>query len=187
MWPVTLYIIIGVVVVIGLWQLVVWFFETRDKDKKYKAAVKRALENKKPLLVVGGPWGCRPVTRHFFKKPAHGGGDVCLDINAEALTGHPAPVVASVTDIPFADNTFGAVFISHVMEHLPTVAAAEKALNEMNRVADAVYIVYPSRQSIPGWMIRDHHLWVWQKGTKTFVRQRGSMGGVKNIVVETAG
>jgi len=110
-----------------------------------------------------------------------------LDINPEALKGHPCPVVASVTDIPFSDNEFGAVFISHVLEHLPAVIDAEKALNELNRVAEAVYIVYPSRQSIAGWIIRDHHLWIWQKGNKTFVRQRGSTGGVQNIVVETAG
>jgi ubiquinone/menaquinone biosynthesis C-methylase UbiE len=85
--------------------------------------------------------------------------------------------VASVTHIPFADKCFGAAFASHLLEHLPTVDAASQALDELNRVAEAVYIVYPSRQSFSGWLVPDHHLWVWQKDSTTYLRQRGRSSG----------
>jgi ubiquinone/menaquinone biosynthesis C-methylase UbiE len=108
--------------------------------------------------------------------PAHGNGDVCLDISRRAINNHPCGVIASVTHIPFSDMNFGAVFASHLLEHLPTTDDAEKALAELNRVAEAVFIAYPSRQSIAGWIIPDHHLWVWQKGDSIYMKQRGKSG-----------
>ena len=170
-------IVLAVVVVgVGLWQLAVWIVETRAKSRQYRAACACAREKGKLLLVAGGPWGATR-TRHRLNKPAHGNGDVCLDINPRALGDHPRGVVANVTHIPFADKCFGAVFASHLLEHLPTVEAASQALAELNRVAEAVYIVYPSRQSVAGWVIPDHHLWVWQKDSTTYLRQRGKSTG----------
>jgi hypothetical protein len=169
-------IVLAVVAGIGLWQLAVWLIETRAKNRQYKAACACAQASGKPLLVAGGPWGVTK-TRHRLGKPAHGYGDVCLDIDRRAFYGHPKAVVASVTHIPFADKCFGAAFASHLLEHLPTVEAASQALDELNRVAEAVYIVYPSRQSFSGWLVPDHHLWVWQKDKTTYIRQRGKSNG----------
>lgn len=170
-----LLIILGLFLVVSGWQLIVWLGETRDKNGKYRAARTCALEKKKPLLVVGGPWGNKRA-RHLFNKPAHGNGDVCVDIDRRAIYGHPCGVIADVTHIPFSDKTFGAVFASHLLEHLPTTSDAKQALDELNRVAEDVFLVYPSRQSIAGWVIADHHLWVWQKGSRTYIKQRGSTG-----------
>jgi hypothetical protein len=170
------FIVLAVAAGVGSWQLSVWIVETRAKNRKYKAATARARREGKPLLVAGGPWGVTR-TRRRLKKPAHGGGDVCLDIDCRAFDGHPRAVLASVTHIPFADKCFGAAFASHLLEHLPTVDAASQALDELNRVAEAVYIVYPSRQSFSGWLVPDHHLWVWQKDSTTYLRQRGKSSG----------
>jgi len=172
LWFIALAIVVGV----GLWQLVVWVIENQFKGRQYKAASARALKEGKPLLVAGGPWGVTR-TRRRLNKPAHGNGDVCLDIDRRAFDSHPRAVVASVTHIPFADKCFGAVFASHLLEHLPTVDAASQALDELNRVAEAVYIVYPSRQSFAGWLVPDHHLWVWQKDSTTYLRKRGKSTG----------
>lgn len=172
LWFIALAIVAGV----GLWQLVVWITETRAKNRQYRAACACAQEKGKPLLVAGGPWGVT-WTRRRLNKPAHGNGDVCLDIDRRALGNHPKGVVANVTHIPFADKCFGAVFASHLLEHLPTVEAASQALAELNRVAEGVFIVYPSRQSFPGWLIPGHHLWVWQKDKTTYLRQRGKSNG----------
>jgi len=166
----------AVVVGLGSWQLAVWLIESRFKSRQYKAACAHARREGKPLLVAGGPWGVTR-TRRRLKRPAHGSGDVCLDIDRRALGNHPRGVVANVTYIPFADKSFGAVFASHLLEHLPTVEAASQALAELNRVAEAVFIVCPSRQSFPGWLIPDHHLWVWQKDDATYLRQRGKSSG----------
>jgi hypothetical protein len=171
-----LWLIVLVVVGVGLWQFSVWLIENRAKNRQYKAACARAREKGKPLLIAGGPWGITR-TRRRLNRPAHGYGDVCLDIDQRALGDHPKGVVANVTHIPFADKSFGAVFASHLLEHLPTVEAASQALSELNRVAEAVFIVCPSRQSLVGWLIPDHHLWVWQKNGTTYLRQRGKATG----------
>ncbi|MFC2051565.1 methyltransferase domain-containing protein [Chloroflexota bacterium] len=160
------------VICLGGWQLAVWLGETRDKKKRYQAARTYALERSKPLLIAGGPWGNKQA-RRLLKMPAHGSGDVCLDINPNAMNGHPNGVIANVTHIPFADKSFGAAFASHLLEHVPNTDDAKKALAELNRVAEAVFIVYPSRQSLAGWLIPDHHLWVWQEGNTTYFKQRG--------------
>lgn len=179
------FFILGICLGIGGWQMAVWLGETRDKNRKYKAASACALKNNKPLLIAGGPWGNRPA-RRWLNTPAHGNGDVCLDIEYRSMEGHPCGVVASVTDIPFAEKSFGAAFASHLLEHLPTVAEAEKALDELNRVAEAVFIVSPSRQSISGWLTPGHHLWIWQKGNTTYLKQRGRSAGQngRTITVE---
>ena len=166
---------LAILIAVGIWQLIVWMLEIQDKNRKYRAADSFARERAKSLLVVPGPWGVKSAHR-WFNKPAHSGGDVCFDIDRRALYGHPCAVVATVTHIPFPDNTFGAAFVSHLLEHLPTTEDVVQALDELNRVAEAVFIVYPSRQSIVGWVIPEHHLWVWQKGDKTCLKQRGASG-----------
>jgi hypothetical protein len=167
---------LGVCLGVAGWQLAVWLDGTRDKNRKYKAASACARGKNKPLLIAGGPWGTKPA-RHWFNMPAHGNGDVCLDIDYRAMDGHPCGVVANVTHIPFSDKSFGAAFASHLLEHLPTVAEARQALDELNRVADAVFLVSPSRQSFGGWLTKGHHLWVWQKGDIVYLKQRGKSKG----------
>lgn len=161
---------------IGIWQFAVWRGEVRLKQETYRRALDFARSRGKPLLIAGGPYGHRKI-RHLLKMPAHGGGDVCLDIDRNAVEGHSKAVIASVTNIPFTSNAFGAAFASHLLEHLPTTAAAKQALGELNRIADGVFIVSPSRQSLSGWLHPDHHLWVWQNGLTTFVEQRGKVVG----------
>ena len=182
-----LFLVLGASLGIGGWQLAVWLGEMRDKNKKYKAAVTCARQRGKPLLVAGGSWGTKR-TRYLLKVPAHGEGDVCFDIDRKAIDGHPHGVIASVTHIPFSDKSFGAVFASHLLEHLPSTDEAKKASAELNRIAEAVFIAYPSRQSIAAWIIPDHHLWVWQKGNTTYLKQRGRSAGKskEEYIVESA-
>ena len=99
-------------------------------------------------------------------------GDVSIDINSGAVEGHPNGIVATVTKLPFPDKTFGAALASHLLEHLYNIDEAKQALAELSRVAEAVYIAYPTRQSIGGWLIPDHRLWVWQKGDTVYLKQR---------------
>lgn len=171
------FIIFGLVLAIALWQLVVWMVEIQDKNRKYRAASAQAESSGKPMLVIGGPWGGKQY-RHWVNKPAHGGGDVCMDIDPRAIKDHPCGILASVTHIPCPDKTFGAAFASHLLEHLPTAEDAMQALAELDRVADAVYIAYPSKQSVGGWITAGHKLWIWQKGQTTFVEQRRSTGEI---------
>ncbi|MFW0859505.1 MAG: methyltransferase domain-containing protein [Dehalococcoidia bacterium] len=154
-----------------IWQGTALLHQTLDKNKKYEAASAFAAEVGKPLLVIGGPMGITWL-RRFSEMMAHGYGDVCMDIDLRALRGCPSGVIADVRHIPFSDKTFGAVFVSHVLEHLPDTRDAKKALTELNRVADAVFIAYPNKYYVVSWLIPDHHLWVWQKDGKTHLKQR---------------
>ncbi len=170
-----LYLFLALLGALGIWQLAVLAFETRDKNRKFQAAVDQARNEAGLLLVVGGPWGIKPA-RRWLNKPAHGPGDVCLDIDPKAIQDHPAGVVASATHIPFADGAFGTAFTSHLLEHLPTIEEARLALDELHRVAAKVFIVYPSRQSIGGWVVPEHRLWVWQKEGDIYLKQRDQSG-----------
>jgi hypothetical protein len=175
-----IYFLLALVIflMVSVWQITVWLSEDKDKRRKFAEASAFAHEVNKPLLVAGGPWGNRPM-RRFFKKPAHGNGDVCLDIDPAAIAGPSNAVVASVTHIPFADKAFAAAFASHLLEHLPSTGDAKQALDELHRIADRVFISYPSRQSIGGWITPGHKLWVWQRGNTTFFKRRHNPGDGK--------
>jgi len=173
---IVLFVLGGTFVGVGMWQLAVWISETRHKNRKYESAATYAKKMNKPLLIAGGPWGTKEI-RRFLNTPAHGNGDICLDIDPCAFHDHPRGVIADVTQIPFSAKSFGAAFASHLLEHLSTTEDAKRALAELNRVAEAVYIVYPSKQSIGAWVKQEHHLWVWQKGNVTYFKQRGESRG----------
>ncbi len=134
------------------------------------------------MLVAGGPWGGHSLRRRF-NIPAHKEGDVSIDIRASALLGWPNGVVADVTYLPFPDKTFGSALASHLLEHLPDTVSAKKALAELTRVADEVFIAYPSRQSLPAWLIRDHHIWVWQTNGTAYLKQRGGQKQEEQFVL----
>ena len=183
---IALFAVLGIGLGVGIWQLAVWLSETRDKNEKYKAAVAYARERGKPLLIAGGPWGAKQI-RHWLNMPAHGGGDVCLDIDRNAIGNHPNGVIANVANIPFSDKSFGAAFASHLLEHMASIDEANKALAELNRIAEAVFIAYPFKQSIAGWLTPDHHLWVWQEGNTTYLRQRGRARGKQSYWLDRSG
>lgn len=178
--------VVGILLCVVGWQLVVWYGEVFQKNNRYKAAVTKAQEAGKPLLVAGGPLSDRGIRRRLHI-PAHGGGDVCLDVERRAFEGHPCGVIADITKIPFCDKAFGAVFSSHVLEHLPSTHYADQALNELGRVADGVFLAYPSRQSIGAWLHPGHNLWVWQKGNTVYLEQRNNSAGKNSAEYLSAG
>lgn len=165
---------------IAAWQVLVMKAHHDEKTAKYATARAYCDEVGKPLLIIGGPWA-KSQWRRNLNIPAHGFGDYCLDINPESCEGAPEVIEANIHDIPFPNKFFGAVLASHVLEHLDTVDDCLRAINELNRVADLVFICVPSKQSIPAWLHREHHLWVSQKGDTISVEQRnwprGHLGG----------
>lgn len=149
----------------------------QERKAKYTQALAYSELRKKPLLVIGGPWGSNPF-RRLLNVPAHGWGDVCMDVDPTACAGCPRDCrveVADVRDIPYPDRYFASVFCSHVLEHLPTIADCERAYRELHRVADTVFICVPSKQSILAWLIPTHHLWVKEAEYGLEVEQRGSL------------
>ena len=170
-----LYIFVGILAAVLIWQLAVWVWEIHYKNRQSNAAVAYSRIQNKPLLVAGGPWGGRPLRRRL-KMPAHVMGDVSIDIISSAVEGHPNGIVATVTKLPFPDKTFGSALASHLLEHLYDTNEAKQAMAELSRVADSVYIAYPTRQSLAAWIIPDHRLWVWQKDGTVYLKQRRGRG-----------
>ena len=160
----------------SIWQGLVSLEQVNDRNRKYAAARAYADSVGKPMLMVGGPYGSSPLRRIFSMK-AHGCGDVCLDIDPEACQGCPT-IVADIRDIPFPDQHFGSAFVSHVLEHLPAVEDAGLAVNELMRVADQVWVSYPSKQSVIAYLIPGHYLWVTEKDGALLFEQRLLINGL---------
>lgn len=154
----------------GLQQAAVHCQIEAEKKSKFQEARDYADSIGKPLLVIGGPYGFG----RSWGPPGHGCGDVCLDINVEACRGCPNAVEGDIRDLSmFPDKTMGAAFASHVLEHLPTVADAEQALSELERVSEATFLVLPSKVSILAWLNPDHYLWVSENNGRIAFKQRG--------------
>jgi len=113
------------------------------------------------LLVVGGPYGWPPL-RVFFNAPAHGPGDVCVDISPQACTG-AAYTESDIRRLPFGNREFGSAYSAHVLEHMPTAEDCAQAYRELHRVADEVFICVPEKASFFAWWVPGHHLWVREK------------------------
>jgi len=115
----------------------------------------------KPLLVIGAP-------KLGFNHPC---GDVTIDLSPNIISTCPYEI-ADVREIPYPAGEFGAAYISHVLEHLPTVDDAYLALSELHRVADKVFVVSPHKTSVAAWLMPHHHLWVTEKEDGEFVIQQ---------------
>lgn len=151
-------ILLGLILREGHQQVV----ERGERRLVFTQARKYADSVSKPLLVVGAPkivFGGHPC------------GDVTIDIDPSIPTVCDV-TLADVRDIPFRSEYFGAAYVSHVLEHLPTVEDARLALDELRRVADKVFIVSPHKTSLVAWLYPDHHLWVTASGDGYIIEQR---------------
>lgn len=137
--------------------------EVSERRSVFNQAREYANSVGKPLLVIGAP---KRFTRY------HPCGDVTIDIDPSIPTDCEVQI-ADVRDIPFPDEYFGAAFCSHVLEHLPTIEDAAQALDEMERVADRVFVVSPHKMSLIAWIHPEHHLWVTPSGDGYILEQRG--------------
>ncbi len=84
-----------------------------------------------------------------------GYGDINMDIEYFDV---PNFVKGSIEDMRmFKDKQFGSVYASHVLEH---VDDPDRALKEMERVADKVFVVKPHFYDIMAWIFPGHK-WIF--------------------------
>ena len=152
---------------LGAWSLFCWRFSINERQENFRLARGASDSSGKPLLVVGKPqeWD--------FSIVGHPCGDVTLDIDPRVLEQcRTSGIVGDVTTIPFPDKYFGAVYVSHVLEHLDSQVAFNQAMDEIHRVADAVFVCWPRWWSPGAWSHPDHKLLLGEKnGTVTFISQ----------------
>ena len=137
--------------------------EIDERRRVFQQARDYADSLSKPMLVVGAP-------KFTFNHPC---GDVTIDINPGVPTSCDYEV-ADIRAIPYPSGHFAAAYASHVLEHLPTIDDAILALNELERVADKVFIVSPHKMSLAAWLHPSHHLWVTATGDGYLIEQRGN-------------
>ena len=64
-------------------------------------------------------------------------------------------------DLPFADRQFGAAYVSHVLDGMPSIEDAMSALSALYRVADHVITVSIVKVDLWAWVNRAQlPLWV---------------------------
>ena len=132
-----------------LWELPAYVLDvTLRRMLAARRARRRARLRGLPMLNVGA--GGESFTTTLY-------GDVNVDL-------HPSPgvVVADVQDLPFPDGAFGAVFASHIFEH---VEDPDRARFECERVSspDDVFVVTPSWWAPHTWFY-EPHLWYFSDG-----------------------
>ena len=162
---VALIVIGAILAAFGLSQIIAVAWEHIRRWRKFRDARQHAAAVRKPLLVVGRPSG---LIRTYKE------GDVTLDIDPRVLEGCRSGCVADVRDIPYPDGYFASAFVSHVLEYLPDVAGMKKAVAELNRVAEKVFICYTLQLTI-WWRFFSiyQRLWLWEdKDGKLRARQR---------------
>jgi len=145
-------LIFGLIAWEGGWRI----WQEIERNKVFKTAKQRAKKLNKPLLVVGEPYGQYEC------------GDVMIDLKKDSKCENH--VKASVEDIPFDDKYFGVAFVSHVIEH---TCDPEKALKELYRVADEVFILHPKWWELRAYLVPGH-TWLMYKrnGEYKFKRLR---------------
>jgi hypothetical protein len=150
--------------------------EKKERNEAYRSARSYCNQVRKPLLNIGCP-STRP-----FGYPC---GDWCLDDAPGRLKycRSPHPILGDVCNLAgFPYRSFGAVSCFHVLEHLPTIADAQKAMAEMTRVADQVFVCTPGRGHPIAWLHPDHHLWVEPVGGGIYRIEQRFRGSQSDII-----
>jgi len=137
-------------------EIVFLSIQQKERDAMFLAARREADLQGKPLLVVGSPLSRRSAS--IGVPPQYPCGDFTLDSDPFVLNICPDAIVGDVRSIPLDDGQCGAVFISHVLEHLPSLEDFEKAFNECIRVGGQVFVAHPRANSLVANAIPDHHL-----------------------------
>jgi len=145
-------------------QLEAFATEASERTLLYQMGLRISAHTTKPFLIIGMPkddYPCSP--------------DVTIDIDPRVTAVCPTSgMIADVRDIPYPDKSFAATFISHVLEHLPSLEDVSLAWREVWRISDTVFVAYPRKANLIAQLAPQHHLWVTPTGTELFVEERNS-------------
>lgn len=116
-------------------------------------ARRAARARRKPLLNVGCGTSQSSLRAALFGPTLWG--DINCDIAAkgEWRLGDRQPCYGDIHQLPFPDKYFGAVIASHVVEH---VDDPHRAMRELHRVADSVFVIVPKWWAPHTWLHPGH-------------------------------
>jgi ubiquinone/menaquinone biosynthesis C-methylase UbiE len=91
--------------------------------------------------------GARVIAADLDLKELTGVSDMFAAMRAEGETGPPAraaAISADATRLPFADDSFDAVIVAEILEHVPNDAAALKEVARVLRPGGAIAVTVPA-------------------------------------------
>jgi ubiquinone/menaquinone biosynthesis C-methylase UbiE len=91
-------------------------------------------------------------------------GDVNVDIAGSGACVRDNVCFGDIHALPFADKQFGAALATHVLEH---VQDPQRALAELHRVADEIFVVCPRWWGVHTWLQLQHRWYLRRDGTFT--------------------
>ena len=143
-------IIIGGIAVVAVYEIKQWFVEMNERKQYWNLAKQHARMAGKPFLVVG-----RPMSMYEC-------GDYTLDLNPIGECENE--IKADIEDLSmFEDKQFGAVFASHVLEHIEDI---EAGWNELNRITDKLFVAYPNPK-YPHALVHEHKWFIYSAPPET--------------------
>jgi len=137
------------------------------------AACEYAEKSGKPLPCDRRPWGVKASAECLTNLRME---MVMFVWTSTAGAGRfiPCAVVASCTDYPIQRQIIWGYIQQSCSGTYAYYADGRTSSSEMNRVAGSVFIGLSFKNSpIAAWIIRDHHLWVWQKGGRIHLPSNG--------------
>lgn len=145
-WKIVVFVLLAMLVFLAVDHLV-------RRRITFMAAYNAAKAREKPLLNAGSGTADEHTDAGYIINRS----DVNFDIrDLEGLI--PNFVQGDIQDMHmFSDKQFGAAYCSHALEHMDDV---HKALSELYRVADEVYVVLPRWWSPSNYM-NDKHKWIF--------------------------
>lgn len=159
---------LGLLLGICGWEIFWWGRRKHLRRVAFRSAVRRARRSGKPLLIVGVPDRKQTAVSDGYGCGAPEKGDVVLDVRD--TTECPRNFqLRSVEDLgAWPDKHFGAAFVPFVLEH---TCDPVRALGELRRVADAVYVVHPQPWTVFAWILPGH-AWLVQRAGPQGLRFR---------------
>ncbi len=114
-----------------------------------------AAKKGKPVINVGAGTPQSSLRVRLFGPQLYG--DINCDLNGKAQCTPKGVCQCDIMNLKFPNKYFGAAIASHVIEHVPD---PQKAVRELMRVADAVYIIVPLWWAPHTWLYTDHKWYV---------------------------
>ncbi len=121
---------------VALWEGVTFAFRVRRRKIYYEMALKKAMSEKRYLVVIGDPNGA------FV---SNGCGDVCVDIHGCAC---PVSITADITKpLPLSADS-AVVFVSCVLEYVDDIKAAYAEILRIAGSPENIFIVAVDRYTL---------------------------------------
>jgi len=149
----------------GAWTVGAYLYDVFWLSNKFGREARRHADSTgKPMLNVGAGTPDSSLRVRLFGPTLFG--DVNCDLAADPATpcGPETVCHCNASALSYPDGYFGAALASHLIEHVDDPQAVAQ---ELERVADRVFVVVPKWWAPHTWFYTDHQWFISQDGEPT--------------------